>query len=148
MQEIIKTGSSGGGVHYEEEEEEDEEYSFNMEELDTESINVLVTLMLHCISYEQTTVEFFDEAVFQQIIEINEKPEEFDMIQVDDFYRILVEKGIRTNYEHHENLTDFLMLSKQHPMFILVANIKRALETIHQNEKFMKAIEDDIRAEE
>ena len=52
MQEIIKTGSSGGGVHYEEEEEEDEEYSFNMEELDTESINVLVTLMLHCISYE------------------------------------------------------------------------------------------------
>ena len=40
------------------------------------------------------------------------------------------------------------MLSKQHPMFILVANIKRALETIHQNEKFMKAIEDDIRAEE
>ena len=70
------------------------------------------------------------------------------MIQVDDFYRILVEKGIRMHYENHDNLTDFLMLSKQYPMFILVANIKRALETIHQNEKFMKAIEDDIRAEE
>jgi len=56
MQDIIKTGSSGGDMVQQseenEEEDEDEEYSFNMEELDTESINILVTLMLHCISYE------------------------------------------------------------------------------------------------
>ena len=50
------------------------------------------------------------------------------LLESKDFFRILMEKGIRSKDTDHANLREFLQLNPEHSNLLLVKNIKNTLE--------------------
>ena len=71
-----------------------------------------------------------------------------DIMNAEDFFRVLQEKGIRSKAKEHPNLKEFLQLSPNFPDLIVVKNIKKTLEQMAENEAFMEAIREDVMAGE
>ena len=65
-------------------------------------------------------------------------------MKAEDFFRVLYERGIRNKDAEHQNLKDFLQLSANHPHLLVLKSIKRTLEQMAENERFMEAIREDI----
>ena len=61
-----------------------------------------------------------------------------------DFFNVLYDRGIRENASEHTNLKTFLQLSANHPHLLVLKSIKKTLEQMSENEKFMSAIREDI----
>lgn len=58
-------------------------------------------------------------------------------MKADDFYRILFESKIRDTDDPHENLQNFLQLSPGFPDLLTFKSIRKTLEAMQENEKFM-----------
>ena len=112
--------------------------------LDQKSIKIMVMLMLHLLDANMTTQEFFAEVTYEQSVQSKTKHQVLEILKVEDFFRVLHEKGIRKNNTIHPNLKDFLQLSANHPHLLVLKSVKRTLEQMAENEKFMDAIRDDI----
>ena len=65
-------------------------------------------------------------------------------MKAEDFFRVLYERGIRNKDAEHQNLKEFLQLSTSHPHLLVLKSIKRTLEQMAENERFMEAIREDI----
>lgn len=65
-------------------------------------------------------------------------------IKSEDFFKVIMEKGLRKSCAEHENLREFLQINAQNPQLILLKNIRKTLEQMSENEAFMDAIQDDI----
>ena len=65
-------------------------------------------------------------------------------MKAEDFFRVLHERGIRKKNAEHANLKEFLQLSANHPHLLVLKSIKRTLEQMAENERFMDAIREDI----
>ena len=108
--------------------------------LDQKSIKIMVMLMLHLLDANMTTAEFFEEVTYQQSVQSKTKHQTLDIMKAEDFFRVLYERGIRKKANVHANLKDFLQLSVNHPHLLVLKSIKKTLEQMAENEKFMEAI--------
>ena len=100
--------------------------------------------MLFLLENNATTAEFFGEVVYQQNVKSKSKQQTLDIMQAQDFFRLLAEAGIRKKNNVHENLKTFLQLSPSFPDLIVLKSIKKTLEQMAENEEFMDAIRQDI----
>lgn len=112
--------------------------------LDQKSIKIMVMLMLHLLDQNMTTQEFFAEVTYQQSVQSKTKHQTLDILKAEDFFRVLCERGIRKKDTEHQNLKEFLQLSANHPHLLVLKSIKRTLEQMAENERFMDAIREDI----
>ena len=87
-------------------------HQLDLGRLDQKSVKIMVMLMLYLIENNQTTVEFFESAIFAQNVKSKQKQQSIDLIKAKDFFRILQEKGIRKKQTEHQNLKEFLRLSE------------------------------------
>lgn len=78
------------------------------------------------------------------------KTKHFSMtfMKTEDFWKVLMEKGIRSKLDEHANLREFLQLNSENPDLILLKNIRRTLDQMSQNEAFMAAIQEDVLSNE
>lgn len=105
----------------------------------------MAMLMLYCIKHDKTAHQVFEEYVFQQNIKTkSDKHQTVELIQADHFYKVLFEAGIKGDEEEHHNLQEFLQLSQNFPDLLQLKQIRRTLEAMQENEKFMAAIEEDL----
>ena len=95
-----------------------------------------------------STADFFADVIYQQNVKSKTKQQTLDIMNAQDFFRVLQEKGIRKRATDHANLKEFLQLSPSFPDLIVVKNIKRTLEQMAENEAFMEAIREDVMAGE
>lgn len=95
-----------------------------------------------------STAEFFQDVIYQQNVKSKTKQQTLEIMNSQDFFRIMCEKGIRKKAAEHQNLKDFLQLSPNFPDLIVVKNIKKTLEQMADNEAFMEAIREDVMAGE
>ena len=112
--------------------------------LDQKSIKIMVMLMLHLLDAGLTTQEFFAEVTVQQSVKSKTKHQTLDILTAEDFFRVLYERGIRNKDAEHQNLKEFLQLSTSHPHLLVLKSVKRTLEQMAENERFMEAIQEDI----
>ena len=120
----------------------------DLSKLDKKSVKIMVTLMVHLLQTDMTTQDFFSEVIFEQNVKTKSKQFVLHLINADDFFRVLQQKGIRSKSTEHENLREFLQLNAENPNLIVVKNIRKALEQMAENEAFMEAIEKDVLMEE
>ena len=120
------------------------EKPMDFSKLDQKSIKIMVMLMLHLLDAGQTTQEFFEEVTYQQSVQSKTKHQTLDIMKAEDFFRVLYERGIRNKNAEHQNLKEFLQLSTSHPHLLVLKSIKRTLEQMAENERFMEAIREDI----
>ena len=112
--------------------------------LDQKSIKIMVMLMLHLLDQSMTTQEFFEDVTYQQSVQSKTKHQTLEIMKAEDFFRVLYERGIRNKNAEHQNLKEFLQLSANHPHLLVLKSIKRTLEQMAENERFMEAIREDI----
>ena len=66
--------------------------------------------------------------IFEQNVKTKTKSFTMLLLESKDFFRILMEKGIRSKDTDHENLRVFLQLNPEHSNLLLVKNIRNTLE--------------------
>ena len=93
---------------------------------------------------DMTTMEFFQDVIFEQNVKTKTKHFTMVFLKSEDFFRVLKDKGLRKNDNEHPNLREFLQLNAENPNLILLKNIKKTLEQMAENEAFMAAIQDDV----
>ena len=120
------------------------EKPMDFSKLDQKSIKIMVMLMLHLLDAGLTTQEFFEEVTYQQSVQSKTKHQTLEIMKAEDFFRVLYERGIRNKDAEHQNLKEFLQLSTSHPHLLVLKSIKRTLEQMAENERFMEAIREDI----
>ena len=68
----------------------------DLTKLDNESIEVMAMLMLYCIKHEMRAHDVFEEVIYLQNIKSkSDKHQTVEIMKAEDFYRVLVECGIR-----------------------------------------------------
>ena len=55
-----------------------------------------------------STAEFFQDVIYQQNVKSKTKQQTLEIMNSQDFFRIMCEKGIRKKAAEHQNLKDFL----------------------------------------
>lgn len=93
-----------------------------------------------------TTAEFFEPVVYQQNVKSKSKQQTLDIVNAKDFFRLLMERGIRKKDTVHPNLKEFLQLSPSFPDLLVLKSIRKTLEQMAENDEFMEAIREDIMA--
>lgn len=88
----------------------------------------MVMLMLYLLEQSMSTVEFFQDVIYQQNVKSKTKQQTLDIMNSEDFFRVLQEKGIRKKATEHANLKEFLQLSPNFPDLIVVKNIRKTLD--------------------
>ena len=124
------------------------EKPLDLSKLDQKSVKMMVMLMLYLLEQNMSTAEFFQEVIYQQNVKSKTKQQTLEIMNSEDFFKIMCEKGIRKKDTEHQNLKEFLQLSPNFPNLIVVKNIKKTLEQMADNEAFMEAIREDVMAGE
>ena len=72
--------------------------------LDEKSVKIMVMLMVYLIQNNMTTKDFFREVMFEQNVKTKTKHFSMTFVKADDFFRVLMERQIRSKDTIHENL--------------------------------------------
>lgn len=104
--------------------------------------------MLYLLEQNISTADFFQDVIYQQNVKSKTKQQTIEIMNSEDFFRVLCERGIRKKPTENANLKEFLQLSPNFPNLIVVKNIKKTLEQMADNEAFMEAIREDVMAGE
>ena len=118
----------------------------DLSKLDEKSVKIMVMLMLYLLEQNMNCEDFFGEVIYQQNVKSKTKQQTLDIINSNDFFRVLQEKGIRSKAKEHPNLKKLLQLSPNFPDLLMVKNIRDMLEQMAENEAFMEAIRKDVMA--
>lgn len=118
----------------------------DLNKLDEESVQIMVQLMFMLLEADLTVEELFKEVIYTQTVKTKVKQQRIDLMNVEDFFRVLREQGImrEDGPKTHENLQEFLHLSSQFPDLVVVKLIRKTLEQMADNEQFMDAIRQDL----
>ena len=75
--------------------------------------------------------------IFDQHVKTKSKKVTMTLIKAEDFFRVIKEKGIRSNFLAHDNLQEFLKLDQKNPGLLRVKKIKMTLLKISENEEYI-----------
>ncbi len=104
--------------------------------------------MLALIELEVSLYDFFDGAIYEQLVKTKTKENKVELINSKDFFELLQKRGVRKKSNEHENLKKFLSLDPNYPQLLMFKKISKALEELAKNEELMAEIQaaamDDI----
>jgi len=116
--------------------------------LNEKSVKIMVMLMVNLLESSMTTQDFFQDVLFEQNVKTKTRHFTMTFMKTEDFWRVLMDKGIRSKVDEHVNLREFLQLNKENPGLILLKNVRRTLEQMSENDAFMEAIQQDAVSDE
>lgn len=106
-------------------------------ELDPNALKIMCLLTDYLLNSDTSVYEYFDGAVYNQIVRTKNKQSTVEIInQVDFFEKLSDETTSMVNYltdESKSSLTGFLALDSNYPQLLLVKKIIRVLEELSHN---------------
>lgn len=112
----------------------------DLSQLDEKSIKILAKLMLALMELNVTLYDFFDGAIYEQLVKTKTKQNTVEIIAAKDFFELLMKRGVRKNATAHENLQRFLQLDPNYPHLIMLKKVAKALDEMAKNEELMEGI--------
>ena len=104
------------------------EKQLDLGELDNKSIKILAKLMMALLDLSVTLYDFFEGAIYDQVIKTKKKQNTVEIINAEDFFEILQKRGVRKSNSKHENLQKFLQLDPSYPHLLLLKKIAKTLD--------------------
>ncbi len=68
----------------------------------------MAKLMLALMELNVSLYEFFEGAIYEQLVKTKKKQNKVEILNTKDFYELLQKRGVRKSDKDHENLTKFL----------------------------------------
>ncbi len=65
-------------------------------------------LMLYLLEQNISTADFFQDVIYQQNVKSKTKQQTIEIMNSEDFFRVLCERGIRKKPTENANLKEFL----------------------------------------
>jgi len=109
----------------------------DLSQLDQESLEILVNVMLALMELNVSLYELFDGAVFEQQVKTKTKQKTIELIKAEDFFGVLARKGVLPSAEPHANLQEHLKLNAQYSHLLKVDKLAKTLDGLAQNEELM-----------
>jgi len=113
----------------------------DLSQLDEKSIKTLAKLMLALIELEVSLYDFFDGAIYEQMVKTKTKENKIELINSKDFFEYLQKRGVRKKANEHENLKKFLQLDNNYPHLLQFKRLVKALDEMAKNEDLMAEIQ-------
>ena len=114
--------------------------ALDLSQLDEKSIKILAKLMLALMELNVSLYDFFDGAIYEQLVKTKTKQNTVEIIAAKDFFELLQRRGVRKNPAAHENLQKFLQLDPNYPHLIMIKKVAKALDEMAKNEELMEGI--------
>jgi hypothetical protein len=76
----------------------------DLSQLDEKSIKILAKLMLALMELNVSLYDFFDGAIYEQLVKTKTKQNVVEIIAGKDFFELLQKRGVRKSDKSHENL--------------------------------------------
>ena len=76
----------------------------DLSQLDEKSIKILAKLMLALMELNVTLYDFFDGAIYEQLVKTKTKQNTVEIIEAKHFFELLHKRGVRKSEKAHENL--------------------------------------------
>lgn len=111
--------------------------NFDMSLLDEKSIKILAKLLLALIDLNVSLYDFFDGAIYEQLVNTKTKQNKVEIIDSKDFFELLQARGIRKNKTEVESLKKFLSIDKTYPNLLMIKKLAKALDEMTKNEELM-----------
>ena len=108
----------------------------NYEDLDHKSVKYLTRLTEHLMKERKSIYDFFQNAIYPQMVKTKIKQKEVDLINADDFFEKLQSSGFKRSVEPHQNLLEFLCLDPNYIERIYIKKLGKAVAEFAQNEEF------------
>ena len=112
----------------------------DLSQLDEKSIKILAKLMLALMELNVSLYEFFDGAIYEQLVKTKTKQNTVEILNSKDFFELLQKRGVRKKNNEHENLSKFLSLDPNYPSLLMLKKIAKALDEMAKNEELMQGI--------
>lgn len=112
----------------------------DLSQLDEKSIKILAKLMLALMELNVSLYDFFDGAIYEQLVKTKTKQNVVEIIAAKDFFELLQARGVRKNPNAHDNLQKFLQLDPNYPHLIMLKKVAKALDEMAKNEELMEGI--------
>lgn len=112
----------------------------DLSQLDEKSIKILAKLMLALMELNVSLYDFFDGAIYEQLVKTKTKQNTVEIITAKDFFELLQRRGVRKNPAAHDNLQRFLQLDPNYPHLIMIKKVAKALDEMAKNEELMEGI--------
>ena len=112
----------------------------DLSQLDNKSVKVLAKLMLALMELNVSLYDFFDGAIYEQLVKTKTKQNVVEIIAAKDFFELLQKRGVRKSDKPHENLQKFLQLDPNYPHLIMLKKVAKALDEMAKNEELMEGI--------
>lgn len=68
----------------------------------------MAKLMLALMELNVSLYDFFEGAIFEQLVKTKTKQNKIEILKAEDFFAYLQARGVRKNNNTHENLLKFL----------------------------------------
>ena len=124
------------------------EAQFDLTQLDPKSIKILAKIILALMELNISLYDFFDGAIYEQLVKSKTKQNQVELINSKDFFRILEQRGVRKRATPHENLQKVLSLDPNYPQLLMLKKIAKALDEMAKNEELMAGILDQVEGAE
>ncbi len=112
----------------------------DLTQLDEKSIKIMAKLMLALMELNVSLYEFFDGAIYEQLVKTKTKQNVIEIINATDFFTFLNKRGVRKKDNTHDNLSKFLSLDPNYPNLLMVKKIAKTLDEMAKNEELMSGI--------
>ena len=109
-------------------------------QLDEKSIKILAKMILALMEMNATLDEFFDGVIYEQLVKTKTKQNTVEIINTNDFFNVLQQRGVRKSNKEHDNLTKFLQLDPNYPGLIMLKKVAKCLDEMAKNEELMAGI--------
>eukprot|EP00347_Sterkiella_histriomuscorum_P007882 403347201 len=120
------------------------EAAMDLTQLDAKSIKILAKIILALMELNISLYDFFDGAIYEQLVKTKTKQNMVELISSKDFFRILEQRGVRKRQIQHENLQKFLSLDPNYPQLLMLKKIAKSLDEMAKNEELMAGILDQV----
>jgi len=111
-----------------------EEPELDFKELDNISLIIFYALSEYMNENKLTIEKIFADSIYQQDVQIDQEEATIELINSEDFFRILGGMGIMIEENEHKNLNNFLCIDPEFPDKLVVNKLKQALEEFEMNE--------------
>lgn len=136
LTKIMSAGDESDIIKYEMVQQiASEEAELDFKELDNISLVMLFALSEFMKSHNNSVEEVFADYIYQQDVEIDNEQATVDLINSEDFFKVLEKVGIMVEESEHNSLNAFLCIDPEFPDKFLVNKLKQALEEFKLNEE-------------
>ncbi len=112
----------------------------DLQQLDEKSIKIMAKLMLALMELNVSLYDFFEGAIYEQLVKTKTKQNVIEIINGTDFFTFLHQRGVRKKDNVHDNLSKFLSLDPNYPNLLMVKKVAKTLDEMAKNEELMSGI--------